>query len=266
MIEELKQLGLSELEARCYITLHEQSGMTGYEVAKRVSTSRSNVYAALRGLVDKGICRVTKGETDRYDAVPIQQVVTYLQAEFAKTSSILIKQLNTPPEPAPSFYHWEGDKRLNTAIKRLIANAKKTLVVDIWAENLHRIEDELLAAEQRGITVILISLGECETELQNVFIHKRKDIERSWPRYGAKKVSVLADSKEAIVGSLDGQMKPSAIETNHPSVIELLKNAFFDDLVMMHIENDFGAEITGKYGKDFQSLIDYYAKEKGWDI
>ncbi|MDR4956814.1 TrmB family transcriptional regulator [Bacillus sonorensis] len=266
MMEELKKLGLSDLEARCYMTLHEQPDMTGYEVAKRVSTSRSNVYAALRALVDKGICRVTKGDTDKYAAVPIRQVVKYLQREFEKTSSVLVDKLNTPPEPAPSFYHWEGEKHLNTAIKRMIANAETTLVVDIWAENLHKVEDELLAAEQRGVTVIVITLGECETPLQHVFVHRRKDLEKSWPRYGAKKVSVLADSRNAIVCSLDGLLKPSGVETNHPSVIELLKNAFFDDLVMMHIEKDFGDKIAEKYGKDYEQLMDYYAKEKGWDI
>ncbi|MBS4162169.1 TrmB family transcriptional regulator, partial [Klebsiella pneumoniae] len=41
---------------------------------------------------------------------------------------------------------------------------------------------------------------------------------------------------------------------------------FFDDLVMMHIEKDFGDKIAEKYGKDYEQLMDYYAKEKGWDI
>lgn len=44
MIEALRKLGLSDLEARCYLALHGQPPSSGYEVAKQVSVSRSNVY------------------------------------------------------------------------------------------------------------------------------------------------------------------------------------------------------------------------------
>lgn len=54
MIDELRSIGLSDLEARIYLALHESPEMSGYEVAKRVSVSRSNVYAALRAMTDKG--------------------------------------------------------------------------------------------------------------------------------------------------------------------------------------------------------------------
>ncbi|GED13924.1 hypothetical protein AMI01nite_19150 [Aneurinibacillus migulanus] len=48
MVDLLKKIGLSELEARCYITFHEEPDLSGYEVAKRVSVSRTNVYSASR--------------------------------------------------------------------------------------------------------------------------------------------------------------------------------------------------------------------------
>ncbi|MFT0826929.1 hypothetical protein VSK92_21320 [Bacillus swezeyi] len=42
--QKVKHLELSELKARCRMTLHEQSCMTGNEIAKQMSTSRSNVF------------------------------------------------------------------------------------------------------------------------------------------------------------------------------------------------------------------------------
>lgn len=35
MIDELRKIGLSDLEARCYLVLHEDPKISGYEVAKK---------------------------------------------------------------------------------------------------------------------------------------------------------------------------------------------------------------------------------------
>lgn len=58
----------------------------------------------------------------------------------------------------------------------------------------------------------------------------------------------------------------SALETNHPSVIQLLKNAFYDDVIMTHLEADYGEELIERYGKDYEKIINYYIQEKGWDL
>lgn len=260
MIEYLRRIGLSDLEARCYLTLHEESRISGYEVAKRVSVSRSNVYAALRSLADKGGCRMTDGDPVLYDAVPIDQLIGLLKSEFEQTANVLATTLKTPPKPAPGFYSWTGTDQVDKAIQRLVSNASKSIIVDIWAEDLHRIEESLVGAEQRGTTVILVVLGACETSLKNVTHHKHYDIPSDIPR----KFSVLCDSSSAILGSFAGWTKPSALETEHSAVIDMLKNAFYHDVIMNQIEADFGPEITSKYGEQYETLRKKYEFEKGW--
>lgn len=262
MIDLLKKLGLSDLEARCYITLHEEPDLSGYEVAKRVSVSRANVYAALRSLTDKGACRSMEGETVLYNAVPIEQLVRLYQTEFEQTSKELIRQLKTTPRPAPAFYNWQGNKPLETAIRRVIANAQASVVVDLWSEDLHWVEEALLEAESRGILVILISIGTCHTSLKNVFVHIK---DAQWPME-ERKFSILVDAHSALLGSFGGSIKPSALETDHPAVIETLKNAFYHDLVMQHIEEDFRSELEEKYGTNYQKIIQLYTQEKGWKL
>lgn len=104
----------------------------------------------------------------------------------------------------------------------MIANAEMIIVVDIWSEDLHWIEEALLEAESRGITVILIIIGACQLPLINIFVHARDE---EWPT-DERKFSVLCDSCSAILGSFGSAIKPSALETDHPAVIETLKNAF----------------------------------------
>ncbi|GED17868.1 TrmB family transcriptional regulator [Aneurinibacillus migulanus] len=257
MIDELRKIGLSDLEARCYLVLHEEPKISGYEVAKKVSVSRTNVYAALRSLTDKGMCRVIESEPVLYDAVPIEQLVRLLQSEFEQTTRSLLEQLHSPPRTSPSFYSWQGDKAIETAIRRLVSNADKSIVVDIWSEDVHWVEGPLVEAEKRGLAITLISIGECHTCLKNVLVHKRSD---EWKNVGARKFSILCDTRSALLGSFGKELKPTVLETDHPSLIELLQNAFYHDVIMEQIERDFSKELADKYGNHYERIIDSYRK------
>ncbi|RNB78100.1 TrmB family transcriptional regulator [Brevibacillus nitrificans] len=255
MIDELRKIGLSDLEARCYLVLHEDPKISGYEVAKKVSVSRTNVYAALRSLTEKGICRVIESEPVLYDAVPIEQLVRLLKSEFEQSTRVLQEQLRASPKTSPSFYSWQGDKAIETVIRRFVANADKSIVVDIWSEDVHWVEELLLEAEKRGVAVTLISIGECMTSLKNVLIHKRSE---EWSSVRTRKFSMVCDAHSALLGSFGKGLKPTVLETDHPSLIELLQNAFYHDLIMQQMERDFGKELSEKYGKDYESILHPY--------
>lgn len=263
MIEHVKRMGLSDLEARCYLTLHEEADLSGYEIAKRVSVSRTNVYAALRSLLDKGVIRQSEGDPVTYDAVPIKELIRHLQSEFEQTAKTLVNGLTETPKSIPAFYNWQGVEQLVSAIRRAVANADKMIVADLFAEDVPLVEEALHFASERGVSVVLISLGECATRLRDVYVHKRpKDL----PDSMARKFSILCDSRYAILGSFGRSVKPTALETNHPAVIETLKNAFVHDLLMQHIETDFGPVLAEKYGNHYEKLLDFYQKEKGWEL
>lgn len=247
MIEALRKLGLSDLEARCYLALHGQPPSSGYEVAKQVSVSRSNVYAALRGLVDKGICRAVEGEPITFAAIPIGQVIKLLQSEFEDTARLLASELQDQPVMPPFFSNWKGNQQVDLAIRRLAANAGNEILADLWAEDLHFVEEPLLAAERRGTAVHLMVIGETPTELSRVIVH-------SVPPGGPQKsrnFSILLDKETAILGSFSRHTPASALESNHPAVLNMLQTSYFHDVVMMRIEKDFAAELELRYGKDY---------------
>ncbi|WP_102272040.1 TrmB family transcriptional regulator [Cytobacillus massiliigabonensis] len=255
MIDQLRKIGLSDLEARCYLTLYEEPDLSGYEIAKRVSVSRTNVYAALRALKDKGMCRTIEANPVLYTPVPIDEMVRLLQTDFEQTAKILVEELRTPPKSASSFYNWQGDKALETVIRRVISNADKHILVDIWSEDVHWIEESLAEAEKRGVDVTLIVIGESHTSLKHVITHKRSE---EWDQMESRKFSILCDSQAAVIGSFGKAYKLSALETDHPSITELLKNDFYHDLVMKQIEEDFKAELDEKYGTDYENIIQRY--------
>ncbi|KAI7250916.1 hypothetical protein KC345_g11616 [Hortaea werneckii] len=243
----MRKLGLSDLEARCYLALHGQPPSSGYEVAKQVSVSRSNVYAALRGLVDKGVCRAVEGDPITFAAIPIGQVVKLLQSDFERTARLLESELTALPEAPPFFSNWKGDQQVDLAIRRLAANARNEILVDLWAEDLHWIEEPLLAAERRGAAVHLMVIGEAPTELKRVIVHS---VPLGGP-HKSRNFSMLLDKETAILGSFSRYTPASVLESNHPAVLSMLETSYFHDVVMMRIEADFSEDLEARYGKDY---------------
>lgn len=252
-VDLLRKIGLSDLEARCYLTLLEETDLSGYEVAKRVSVSRSNVYAALRALTDKGACRVIDGEPLRYSAVPPEQLIKSLQEGFAQTTKQLLTMLKSKPRKVQAFFNWQGDQQVETALLRIIAIAEESIVVDIWSEDFRIVEGPLLEAEHRGVKVTVVAIGPCPSALKHVIEHTRDE---EWPTELSRKFSVLCDSQTSIIGSFGGEIKAAAVETEHPAVSELLRNAFYHDVVMTRIEQDFADELRAKYGEHYKKIVE----------
>ncbi|WP_058304160.1 TrmB family transcriptional regulator [Gorillibacterium timonense] len=250
MIEQLRKLGLSELEAKCYLVLHEKPHISGYEVAKHVSVSRTNVYSALRILHERGICRILEGDPVLYEAVPIKQVIKLLQSDFDRTARTLLDELTAPPSTPPFFANWKGNKLVHQTVRRLIANTEQTILLDIWAEDLHLMEASLLEAERRGVSVYLIVIGECHTSLDHVIIHQRPKEKPNRIRH----FTLLCDKENALVGSLCGNPEESVLESNHPSIVKLLVSSYEHDLILTQIEQDFGLELLQKYGEHYQII------------
>ncbi|WP_339224992.1 helix-turn-helix domain-containing protein [Paenibacillus sp. FSL H8-0332] len=259
MIEALRKLGLSDLEARCYLALHGQPPSSGYEVAKQVSVSRSNVYAALRSLVDKGVCRTIEGEPVTFAAIPVRQVVKLLQAEFERTARLLENELTHLPAAPPFFSNWKGDAQVDLAVRRLAANASTEILVDIWAEDLHQIEDTLLAAEERGITVHLMVIGDIPTALSRVIVHS---VPAGGPK-AARNFSLLLDKETSLLGSFTRHSQASALESNHPAVLDVLQTSYYHDVVMMRIEQDFATELEARYGKNYSLIFQEHPEMRG---
>ncbi|OWA35031.1 TrmB family transcriptional regulator [Saccharibacillus sp. O16] len=255
MIEELRKIGLSDLEARCYLALHEESSLSGYEVAKRVSVSRTNVYAALRLLSEKGICRMIEADPVLYEAVPIGDVIRLLKADFERSTDMLLEELTAPPKRSASFGTWKGDKAVELTLRRLISGAQHTILVDLWEEDLDWFEQELLAAENRGVEVAVMLIGRRSTALKTVVNHSRPEhVEASEVR----RFTLLCDRTYGLIGSFGRRIQLSALESDHPAIAGLLESAFMHDLIVQRIEEDFGAQLEAQYGRDYQTIRSRY--------
>jgi sugar-specific transcriptional regulator TrmB len=65
-VKMIRELNLTEYEARCYLALFERESLTVVDVVNLTGIPRPNAYEAMRRLLVKGLCTLIPGKIKRY--------------------------------------------------------------------------------------------------------------------------------------------------------------------------------------------------------
>jgi HTH-type transcriptional regulator, sugar sensing transcriptional regulator len=98
LIRQIKQLGLSENEAKCYLALYERDSLIVSEIADITGIARPNAYEAMKRLVAKGMCVAIPGQVIKYSVSPPdtfnEQLVTGINSSLDSELENLEKKKN----------------------------------------------------------------------------------------------------------------------------------------------------------------------------
>lgn len=97
--EYLKQLGLSDKEARAYLALLELGESQIVPIAKKTATPRTSLVYILEKLRDRGMITILEHNSRRvYEAVAPRKIVTLLKSEQEKLSENIYSLEQSLPE------------------------------------------------------------------------------------------------------------------------------------------------------------------------
>lgn len=249
MLEHLKSLGLTETEARCYLCLYENGEQSGYEVAKNLGISRSNVYASLASLHQKGMCRVSDEKTSIYSAVDINEVIDQMKVEFKTSARYLEANLHRKGNDVYQFFSINGYDQIMSAAKRMIAAAKKSVLIDVWNEDLAPLLNYLEEAEYHGVDVKLVTFKPIETTLKTVILDRKVTPQQE------RDFSILVDEKKVLIGTFNYEYNSSALETEHPTLVRRVLAEHHHDVIISKLSEDFKNQIQALYDGDIYNII-----------
>jgi HTH-type transcriptional regulator, sugar sensing transcriptional regulator len=261
LVRKLCEIGFTELESKCLVVLAENNRLTGYEAAKKLGASRSNVYSSLQGLLDKGMLLISKGEPAYYQAIPLEEIQQKIQQKMSDSFSFLEKHFPVYLRTLDDFFTIEGEKQAVERVTYELQNAKEELIADMWTEEADLFGSLLVESEERGIRVLVSTVGAVELPLSTVLMDER---EESWQDNGWRKFSFVVDRKVAIIGVRGDRFATKTLVTEHPALVKLLLNNFFHDVVIHEIMNDMKEEMEKRYGRNFEEIYRKYTGE-GWD-
>ena len=224
--ETLHRLGFSPIEATLYITLSENGALTGYEASKLTGISRSNVYAALHSLEEKGKCYICEGETTKYVAISKEELILCIKRETEKTLSEIDEYFPKRIEPVEPYVSIRGYEHVLDKIKNCILLCKSHIYLLATADYIELFKAELLMiGKSHKVTII----SEKELDLgHNIICCKRSKSPEGF--------HIIIDTEAVLTGDL---LSPNAqcLFSKNPSLVRLMRESFVTELDIIKLNN-----------------------------
>ncbi|WP_379146379.1 TrmB family transcriptional regulator [Paenibacillus sp. sgz500992] len=255
LLLHLRNLGFTEMESKIMVELASKGQASGYEVAKQLGVSRSNVYAALQRLTQQGYVRCGEGEPARYSVLDPEELATMISGRVSASLAYMESEMPRGGPVNPSFYNVEGDRNVMEELIRQLNLAEQEIVVDVWREEASLLRNELEQAELRGVKLLWAFDGGNEVPAPYPV----------WPplggkprRSGGRKFSFVIDRNWCMLGMRYEDGTAQAVVTEHQVLVELLLNHFTQEMVLFELEEDMGPELTRRYGERYSHIYGKY--------
>ncbi|WP_105619538.1 TrmB family transcriptional regulator [Vallitalea okinawensis] len=225
LIHGLKNIGFTKQEAIIYITLCQNGELSGYEVAKVTGISRSNAYASLSTLVEKGGALIVEHSKTKYIATPKEELLSNIKRDFDKTINYLDEHLDFSPICHEPYITVLGKKNIHDKIINMINLAEMRIYISADHEELNLFADELMGAKERGLKVVIIT---------------NEDFPYSSTTYMAKNMiqdnfKMIVDTKEVISGKLISSFE--ALYSKNSTLVNIIREAFINEIELITMQD-----------------------------
>ena len=221
-IDSLNDFGLTRQEGSIYCALLNHGEMTGYEVAKDTGISRSNVYAGLTALVEKGAAYLVQGEATKYRPVEISRFTENRISELKKTALWLEKHAPRKVISCDGYITIIGAKNIKNKIRQMLAETELRLYMMAPAEVLGEFENELTEIVKAGKKVVLLTK---DFKLAGAKIYETK------PEQG--QLRFITDSSYVLTGELTGDEHDTCLYSGQKNLVEVMKEALKDKITLL---------------------------------
>ena len=256
LLNHMRNLGFTEMEAKVMIDLSGAGPSSGYEVAKRLGVSRSNVYATLQRLSQQGFLHSSEGEPIRYSMLRVSELTRILSGQMLESLSYIENVMPRTEAEKPAVDHVAGDDEVVRVLAHAIQTAAHEVVIDACRDEVAMMRSALEAAESRGIKL----LWSCDTEDHGVGMPMGWP---SWssgrqPQHTGRKFSFVIDRRWSMLGIRGEGCSTSAMVTEHPAMVRMLLDYFSHEMVLFEIEQDLGEKLIERYGPRYESIVHKY--------
>lgn len=255
LLLHLRNLGFTEMESKIMVELATKGQASGYEVAKQLGVSRSNVYAALQRLTQQGYVRCGEGEPARYSVLDPEELATMISGRVQASLAYMESEMPRGGPVSPSFYNLEGERNVMEELVRQLNLAEQEIVVDVWREEASLLRNELEQAELRGVKLLWAFDGGNAVPAPYPVWPPLKGKPRSG---GGRKFSFVIDRHWCMLGMRYEDGSAQAVVTEHQVLVELLLNHFAQEMVLFELEEDIGPELNQRYGERYSRIYSKY--------
>jgi sugar-specific transcriptional regulator TrmB len=225
----LSSMGLTGYEARLYVALLAGGQMSGYEAAKASGISRSNVYIALEGLLEKGGACKIDGEVVRYTAVPVDEFCRNKARAFDEALQFIRAHAPGIKSDPEAYVTINGDRNILDKMKNMIGGAQMRIYAALSANECALVKGEFEAALRRGIRVVILTSGPFELEGAEMHEAQRQP----------GQIRLITDSAYVLTGTLsNADTRASCLFTANGTLVTLFKEALKNEIALVKLKSE----------------------------
>lgn len=254
----LNKIGLTDAEAKVYLTLLQHGNLSGYEASKLAGVPRSKIYNLLESLIKKGFILYTQYENNnKYSAISMAEVADRVKQQTDDVLSCLTEKLSVLPKCTNMDYIWHIRSNDNVFAKcrDIIKKTEKELLLQVWKEDYPSIKEELLCLEKSGVHLGIVFFNMTESDdlpFKHYCLHKMEKEKKS--EMGGRWITLVSDNKEVVFGQIISDSVSEVIWTENRPMIVLASEMVRHDLYFYKGAKLFQDDMEKEFGKDIKGI------------
>lgn len=226
-IEKLTQFGLTRQEAAVYLCLYQNGDLNGYEAAKQTGISRSNVYGALAGLVEKGAAYLMEGASSRYTAVAVKEFCDNKIRSLQNTAEELEKNIPDMRTPTDGYITIEGYNHIYDKVLNMIEAAQYRIYLSASHQFVQKIEGVLQRVMEKDKKLVLITDEISALTAQGAITYLTDSKEGQ--------LRLIIDSTYVLTGEITGDDSDTCLYCGQANFVNVFKEALRNEIKLIEL-------------------------------
>lgn len=264
LVSKMMELGFSEYEAKTYLVLLRQSPATGYEISKASGVPTSKIYENLQRLKNKGLIFSTEDRPEqakKYIPIDPQELAGLLSRKIKRNLDQIETALANNEPAKESSYIWaiSGRDPILAKAENLVHQAKKTILLSAWDEELEQLQEALEQGAGRKVRIALITFGSQRPKFAMVFPHPIQDT--IYNEKGGRGLTICTDSHTVLESIVGPEGEGQGAWSRNPAFVTVAEDYLKHDIYVMKVIARFDQLLRKTYGEGYQKWRDIFSDE-----
>ena len=224
---KLMQFSLTRQEATIYLCLMQNKELSGYEVSKITGISRSNVYSALAGLVEKGAAYLIEGSTNKYTAVPAEEFCQNKIRRLNQLKQEIVHELPKINTDNEGYITISSHRHIMDKIATMLENVAYRVYISMPPEYLMQFWKQLeqLGAAGKKVVLLVESTLEKTPKDSIVYITHKTD----------RQLKLIVDSEYVLTGEMTGAETDTCLYCAQQNFVNVFKESLKNEIRLIEL-------------------------------
>ncbi|MFP3668061.1 helix-turn-helix domain-containing protein [Priestia sp. SIMBA_032] len=228
----LQKFGFSQYESKVYETLVSlEEALDATTIVKYSGVPKAKIYEVLARMIEKGMVMDSISEKKKlYAALPLNLAIEKLTTEFQGNIKQLKKNKNKKKLLDDRVWSLKKDTSIRVQSKHLIEEARKSIRISGWKDDLMEYLPLLEDKEKDGLNVEILGVGALNINLKNLYTlipAKEHDVLERFQL-------IIVDDQKVIFACVEDDSW-QAINTMSKSFVKIFTEFFYHDVALTKI-------------------------------